>query len=767
MLRKLVHISVEHPKLVIVLTVALALAFALPFPSMKIDTDPENMLEEGQPDRVFYRMVKRDFGINDLIVLGITDEKGIFNPQTLGRVARIIDGILTIKGVIIEDVVSLTTTDNVKAEGGVLQIRRIMEEVPETSDEAEAIKRDIFENPMFADKIASQDGKGIAIYIPIQRKDESYKISKEIENIANRELGEDQRYYIAGLPVAEDTFGHEMFVQMGITAPLAMLFIFILLFLLFRRLSLIVPTMLMAMISVIWAMGALIGSGFTVHIMSSMIPVFLMPIAVLDSVHILSEFYDKYPAFKDKKRTILAVFDELFAPCLYTSLTTAAGFGAQVTARVPPVRVFGAFVAFGIIAAWILTVTFIPAYLMLLNEEKLKKQLGTLDEGRSILSRSLLPLGSFSFHWSKFLISAGLLGLALGLWGISQIEINDNPVNWFRPSHTIRVADRVMNRLFGGTYMAYLTVEGEQDEDIKRPEVMSYIEKLQRQLEGMGLVGKTSSVADIVKRINAVLHDEEKAFEIVPRSPEEIGQYLFLFLMSGDPNDLDNYLTVDARKANIWVQMKRGENKDMERVEGVVKDFAAKNPPPEGITLRWSGLTYINKVWQGIMVVGMLKAFLSGWVVVFLLMILLFRSLPLGFISMVPLTFAIVFTYGLVGFVGKDYDMPVAVCASLALGLSIDYAIHFIQRYREKYREVRDLRETNSWIFDSPARAIARNAIVITFGFLPLVLATLTPYVTVGIFFASLMAFSALSSLLVLPALMRLFGERLFAGGGN
>jgi predicted RND superfamily exporter protein len=237
--------------------------------------------------------------------------------------------------------------------------------------------------------------------------------------------------------------------------------------------------------------------------------------------------------------------------------------------------------------------------------------------------------------------------------------------------------------------------------------------------------------------------------------------------MSGDPNDLDNYLTVDARKANIWVQMKRGENKDMERVEGVVKDFAAKNPPPEGITLRWSGLTYINKVWQGIMVVGMLKAFLSGWVVVFLLMILLFRSLPLGFISMVPLTFAIVFTYGLVGFVGKDYDMPVAVCASLALGLSIDYAIHFIQRYREKYREVRDLRETNSWIFDSPARAIARNAIVITFGFLPLVLATLTPYVTVGIFFASLMAFSALSSLLVLPALMRLFGERLFAGGGN
>jgi hypothetical protein len=85
------------------------------------------------------------------------------------------------------------------------------------------------------------------------------------------------------------------------------------------------------------------------------------------------------------------------------------------------------------------------------------------------------------------------------------------------------------------------------------------------------------------------------------------------------------------------------------------------------------------------MVVGMLKAFLSSWVVVLLLMTLLFRSLWLALVSIVPLTVAIVFSYALLGFVGKDYDMPVAVCASLALGLAIDYAIHFLQRFKEKY----------------------------------------------------------------------------------
>jgi len=763
-MRKLVHFSVDHPRLVIALTVALTLVFGLAFPKIKIDTDPENMLEEDQPDRVYYRQVKKDFGIYDLIVLGIVDGQGAFRPETLAQTARLVDGILRIKGVVTADVLSLTTTDDVTSSGGVLHIGRIMEAVPATGAEAQGLRQAVLSNPLFANKLASADGQALAIYIPIERKDESYRIAQEVEALARQELQGGQEFYLAGLPVAEDTFGHEMFVQMAVTAPLAMGFIFVLLFLLFRRVSLILAPMLVAMVSVIWTMGLLIGSGFTVHIMSSMIPVFLMPIAVLDSVHILSEFYDKFPVLQEKKRTILAVYDELFTPCLYTSLTTAAGFGAQVTARIPPVQVFGAFIAFGVLAAWLLTVTFIPACMSLLKEERLRQQLPAVEGRQPWLNGVLAGLGRFTLSWRKPIVAVGLAGLVIAAWGLSRIEVNDNPVHWFKPYHKIRVADRVLNEHFGGTYMVYLTVEAENPDDLKQPEVMAYVEKVQHHLEATPLVGKTSSVADIVKRINYVLHDALPEAGVVPATREEVGQYLFLFQMSGDPDDLDNFLTPDARQANIWVQMKRGENKEMERVERTLEEFTAANPPPPGIGLRWSGLTYINKVWQGIMVVGMLEAFLSSWAVVFLLMIFLFRSLRLALISMVPLTFAIVFSYGILGFVGKDYDMPVAVCASLALGLAIDYAIHFLQRFKEKHRETRNLMETSVWIFGSPARAIARNALVISLGFLPLVLATLTPYVTVGVFFASLMAFSAVSTLLVLPALLHLFGEKLLAG---
>lgn len=765
MLRRLTYFSIDRPKLTIVISLLVTIIFMSQFPKIRIDTDPENMLETHQRDRAFYDGVKGEFGIHDLIVLGITDENGIFSPSTLEKIQRIVSQIVKIKGVIIEDLISFTTTDNVKADGDFLQIKRIMGKVPDTQREIDRLKRDIYENPLFVEKIISKDGKGVAIYVPVQKKDMSYRISKEIEKIVEGKLDGTQRYYLAGLPVAEDTFGHEMFKQMGLTAPLTGLVIFLLMFLLFRKLTLVISPMFVAMFSVVWGMGLLIGLGFTVHIMSSMIPVFLMPIAVLDSVHILSEFYDRYPSVRDRRKTLMAVTDQLFTPMLYTSITSAVGFASLTLAPIPPVRVFGVFVAFGIMAAWLLTITLVPASIMLIREEKLERSLVQKRREGSFLDKILSPMGRFSFFGRRTVVLAAALTLALGIWGVSRIVINDNPVKWFKEGSKIRVADTVMNRLFGGTYMAYLVAKGEKEEAIKRPDVMEYIDHLQSYLEEDDLVGKTSSVADIVKRINYVLHGEDKAFDRVPKSREEIGQYLFLFLSSGDPNDLDNFVDNDYKDANIWVQMKRGENRDMERIALKVREYIRENPPPEGVRLQWSGLTYINKVWQDLMVGGMLKAVLGSFAVVLVLMIILFRSFGMGFISMIPLTFAIVLSYGIVGFIGKDYDMPIAVCSSLSLGLAIDFAIHFLQRFKRKYGETGDLERTNDYIFGEPARAIARNGLVIIIGFLPLTLSTLTPYVTVGAFFASLMIFSTLSTLFLLPALMGIVGGRLLKGG--
>ncbi len=758
--------SLNRPKTVIGLAIILTVLFGLQFPRVTVDTDPENMLELDQPDRVLYNRVKKDFGIHDLIVVGIVDEKGIFRPESLERVARMTSEILKLKGVIIEDVLSLTTTDNVKSSGGVLDIHPVMREIPRTEEAIDQLRSDIAENPFLHEKIASADGTAIAMYIPIQKKDMSYRIAREIEAILERELLPGQTFHLAGLPVAEDTFGHQMFIQMAVLAPLAFMVIMILVFLLFRKIAFLLPVAMTAMFAVIWAMGLLIGTGNTVHIMSSMIPVFLMPIAILDDIHILSEFFDRYRVLGDKRNALLEGMRPLYRPMLFTSLTSAVGFASLALADIPPVRVFGLFVAFGIMAAWILSITMVPAVISLMSDEKLKKILPKEEsDSTSIFDRVLKPIGRFAFSRARTILILGLVVLAVGISGVMQIRINDNPVKWFKKGHPMRVADTVMNRLFGGTYMAYVMVEGKEPETIKRPEVVAYLDRIQTKLEANSVVGKTSSVADIVKRINLVLHDNDKSYYKVPDSRDAVGQFLFLFQSSGDPNDLDNFVDREARQANIWIQMKGGDNQQMTDVESDLETFIRTNPLPDGITLHWSGLTYINKVWQDLMVFGMLKAILGSFLVVFLLMLIEFRSLTLGILSMVPLSVSILLSYGLIGWVGKDYDMPIAVCSSLSLGLGIDFAIHFLQRFRTKYAESKNLEETNHYMFGEPGRAIARNAIVISLGFLPLVASSLTPYVTVGSFFALLMAFSTISTLFVLPAALRIVGPRILKGG--
>jgi hypothetical protein len=249
----------------------------------------------------------------------------------------------------------------------------------------------------------------------------------------------------------------------------------------------------------------------------------------------------------------------------------------------------------------------------------------------------------------------------------------------------------------------------------------------------------------------------------LPDNKDEIAQLLFLFEMSGgDPEDLFKFVTPEYDKANLWVQLKEGDNLAVSRVVQRCDDFLESHPPPDGITVRWAGLPYINIIWQKQMVSGMRKSLAGSYVVVLLMMTILFRSLRWGLVSMLPLTITIMAIYAFIGYIGKPYDMPVAVLSSLTLGLSVDFAIHFIQRLRAIHRRTGDFKESFDEIFESTGRAIGRNVLVIAVGFVPMIFSTLVPYITVGVFFLVIMLVSGLTTMLLLPAIARTFTNSLF-----
>ena len=218
--------------------------------------------------------------------------------------------------------------------------------------------------------------------------------------------------------------------------------------------------MIVAMATVICAMGLMIGMGYTVHIMSSMIPIFLMPIAVVDSVHILSEFADTFQEGDDVGVTIRQVVSHLFRPMLFTSVTSTIGFLSLAITPIPPVQVFGIFVGFGILLAFLLTIVFVPAYVVRMSPAQLRALQKSHGEERKagMLSRLLPPLGGFSTANAVKLMIAFVIVFGISIFGVARIQINDNPVNWFKSDHRIRVADAALNRHFAGTYDAFLVL---------------------------------------------------------------------------------------------------------------------------------------------------------------------------------------------------------------------------------------------------------------------------------------------------------------------
>ncbi|MDX9981370.1 MAG: MMPL family transporter [Lentisphaeria bacterium] len=977
----LTQFSLRRPKLVMALILIVTLGLASQFPKVHFDNDPENMLAHDEPVRLFHDEVKEKYALYDFVIAGVVneqDEDGIFNPDTLGRVHVLTDQLLSLRpgpdglpqvqaggetraldlrpasrwqrvlnfafrhdpnrlfaadgtsAIVGRELIAPSVVDNLKqAEFGSLLQEYLMPVPPRTREEARTIRDDALGNPLYKGTLVAEDGKALCLYIPLTEKTFSHNVATLVRELTRDWPAEDQ-VHITGLPVAEDTFGVEMLVQMATSAPLAGIAIFLLLLLFFRRPSLIVAPMVLAVVTILCTMGLLIGSGYDVHIMSSMIAIFLMPISVADSVHILSEFFDVYHRFNDKKEAVRHVIGHLFMPMLYTSLTTVAGFASLATTPIPPVKVFGLHVAFGVALAWVLTMTFIPAYIMLFVPKRTLERLSANrqeqeGEHHSALARLLEPLGRFSYLRWRTTLFVALAIVAVSVYGITRINVNDNPVRWFTSAHPIRVADRVLNEHFGGTYTAYLTFEaarpegsdcqtkaarlaaaaqqrfaaamptateeflgelkkleqlfgnvhtsdvkaclvrlataageidgkatrgwnlladeinyldpegltaerlaaavrgvaeaGDQEKQallerlarhsglagaelqekalaiceeftalsfrafvleqeaeltaplFKQPPMLRWLEGLQVHLARHPLVGKSSSAADPLKKgayelnfvpppadADAAERNEyearNQAHNAVPPSAAACGQVFTQLEQTKKKDSLFHLVTRDYQQANLWIQLKSGDNRDMEQVVAAVEDYLETNPPPVKLVHGWAGLTYINVVWQDQMVVGMLWALGSSAIIVFVMMLVLFRSFVFGVLSMIPLSITIAFTYGLIGLMGKDYDMPVAVLSSLTLGLSVDFAIHFLERARELRQKLGSWEAAAGEMFKEPATAISRNAITIAIGFTPLLLAPLVPYRTVGFFLASIMAVSWLATLFLLPALI-------------
>jgi predicted RND superfamily exporter protein len=629
----------------------------------------------------------------------------VLDPAGVAAIGEVHDELIAEPDVVSESTVSLRSVVASPAFDGAVDDQQQV-------DELVAI---VESDQLLAGNVLFVDGDGAAIFVGLTDKNVAVEIADRAEElVAAQPALEGVEVAVGGLPLAEDAFGKQMFVQMAVFAPLAGLLVFLLMWFFFRRLMLVVPAMLLAMATVTITMGLLVGAGNSLHIMTSMIPIFLMPIAILDSVHVASDFFDRYPAWRERggsrRELIGETMGELSRPLGYTSLTTAVGFAALALVPIPPVRVFGIFVAVGVGLAWLLTMTFLPAFLASVDERRLTQKKGAHQGERSQAWLSRFGRGVVRRR-VPILVHAAV-GVGVAAPGLASLTVNDNPVRWFRSDHEVRVASERLGEALPGTFTASLVVTetepGALDDDATRESIAELVDVLAK-------------------------HDEVGAIQ----------SYV----------DGDHPMLRTDGSANIRLQLRSGDNVQMQKVVDLADDQLQASPI-DGVEVVWAGEAYLNLTWQQNMVSGMLVGFATTLAVIFGLLILLFRSLKWALLAIMPVVATVMVVYGTLAWAGRDMDMPVAVLSTMVLGIGVDFAIHFVERFRALRKRLGSTSLALREFYLEPAQAMTRNAVVIAVGFAPLLLSSLVPYVVVGALLASIIVLSWLASIVVLPAIV-------------
>ena len=401
---------------------------------------------------------------------------------------------------------------------------------------------------------------------------------------------------------------------------------------------------------------------------------------------------------------------------------------------------------------------FIPAFIMSMSEESLNRSLvGRAHIGDRLLATGLKGLGRLISARPRLVIASLVVLVAVAIPGLLNITVNDNPVRWFKPGSETRVATETLNRHFPGTYNASFLIETDQTDleslaGLTDPQVAEAVVGLAVLWEGLPKVGQVTTYVDAVVW--------ESGADTVPASRNDVERSLQALTASPYGGAVSGLITGDYQKANLQLQMNNGDNKSMQEVVDRTQQYLEENPLPAGFDISWGGETYLNLVWQDKMVSGMLKAFISTFGVVLVLMVLLFRSVRWALLAMVPMSATILLVYGTLGLIGKNYDMPMAVLSTLVLGIGIDFAIHFIQRYRQLAKETPGAKATLPRFFQEPARALSKNALIVAVGFTPMFFSSLVPYIVVGTLMASIMILSWLATLILLPAIITAIDKR-------
>lgn len=696
----------------------------------RMETDLDEYMPKTHPAFVYSDKAESWFDIKDGIIIALENRNGIFNAATLDTLKQLTKRFQKFEEIDRADVTSLYTADNIIGSEGGMDVKPFYKRVPRSPEKLRLLKENVLNNEMVFGRLVSYDTTVTVIIAEIGDDVFTQDFYNRILETAKASETDDITVHVAGRPIVEGTMALLGPADMKRMVPIVILVIFVVLFVTLRSLKGTLITLGVVFISTIWAFGLMATVGIPIYAVSTMIPVMLIAIGVADGIHLYShlQVYINHNPSATKLAATRDMLKHLWKPVVMTSVTTAVGFISLLTSQVYPVKYFGIFTAFGVMMAMVFSLVFLPAGIMIFGLPKARPIDHDADKGGHSHSKLANAFAAWVLKHKSVSIIATVVIVALSLVGMQRIWINSSFLDKFEKDSDIVLTDQFINRHFGGTSTLNLILDAKGEKDaFKQPRVLKLIDRMQHDVDDqLQVVGNTFSLADYIRRMNKVMNADREEFNTIPDNQDLVAQYLLLYEMSGDPENLNKVVDYDYEKANITFQLKSDNSKAMNSTLAIIRHYK-DDFEKLGIEMNYAGSGYKGLVFTDLILEGQIKSLILSLIIIVVLLSLMFRKLSIGLIGSVPIIITGLISFGVMGFLDIPLNTTTALLSSIAIGIGIDYAVHFLEQYRYNAAISKDRLKTAQLTMAHSGRAIIFNAIVVIAGFLVLVFSVFPP----------------------------------------
>ena len=722
-----------------------------------VTNDYRIMFGEDNPQLAAFDSLENTYSESNTALIAIAPREGsVFTRETLGTIEELTEAAW--RAPYSSRVDSLTNYSHSEAFEDDLIVEPLVEDAQSLSDvDLARIERIATNSIDIVGRLVSHDGKvaGLAINFVLPENLDAAVV--EITDFLNalldqtRERHSDIDLYLTGDVVMNRAFADATQDDIRTLSPI-MFFVIVaatafLLRSVFGTLSIVV--VLVFVVNTTMGFAGWIGTAFSPT--NAGVPLIVMAIAVAHSVHIVSAALLAMSRGRDRNGAIAESLRHNAHPVFLTTITTMIGFLSLNASDSPPFHVLGNLVAFGVGCAFVYSMTLLPALLSILPLRAPRVR-----AGRPVFFDRF---GAFVVARRTFLLWFVALMAAVLVMGIPRNELTDDWTRYFDERYQFRRdTDFVIENLTGLNTLEYSLKAGSEG-NITRPEYLRKIDAFAEWYRGQPEVTHVQAFPDIMKRLNKNMHGDAPAFYRLPDDPELAAQYLLLYELSLPfGRDLNDRIDVAKSATRMTVVVDSSSAQKQRELDGRAQAWLQANTPD--LATEASGISMIFAYLSQRNIDSMLRGTIIAMTLISFILIVFFKSVRLGLISLLPNFIPAAMSFGLWGYLVGRVGIASSVVTVVAFGIIVDDTIHFLSKYLKSRREGLPATESVRSTFRTVGPALWTTTVVLSGGFLVFAASGFEVSWALGLLVAITLVFALVADFLLLPTLLMAIDRR-------